>query len=80
MLDPVTTNGAAILTMIALWSTLSSLITYMVTSHRKQQRIDVLEHHLREADSLVDDLLYHEHAQGYAEYVVQEDGSWIRVD
>ncbi len=53
MFDIITTNGAAILTMIGLWSTLTWAITYayMGTKVRdRDYRISVLDWYIYEAD------------------------------
>lgn len=74
----VTTLNMAVL--LVLWMTVTWAFTYMYMEHTRQKQIDVLEHHLREANSLIDDLVYHEmNDDNYAEYEVQEDGSWKRV-
>ena len=74
----VTTLNMAVL--LVLWMSITWMFTYMYMHQSRQKQIDVLEHHLREANSLIDDLVYHEmNDDNYAEYEVQEDGSWKRV-
>jgi hypothetical protein len=43
--------------ILALWTTLTWAITYMVMSYRHERNIDVWAHHLREADLLIDQLI-----------------------
>ena len=56
LFETVTTNGAAILVMLLLWTTLTWTITYMVMRYRNEKNIDVWDHHLREADSIINQL------------------------
>lgn len=53
MLEPVVTNGAAILMIVVLWSTLVWVVTYMVMSEKlrdRDQRIEVLDWYCNDSD------------------------------
>ena len=66
--------------ILALWMTLTWAVTYMVMSHRREQQVSAMEHHIYEQDRLIDELLWEDKTRdGYAEYQVKEDGTWYRV-
>ena len=53
LLEPVVTNGAAILTMIVLWSCLTSILVYFFMSKRVddlREKISVLDWYCYESD------------------------------
>jgi len=50
-------SSATMTVILALWTTLTWAITYMVMSYRHERNIDVWAHHLREADLLIDQLI-----------------------
>jgi thiosulfate reductase cytochrome b subunit len=67
--------------ILSMWVTLTWAVTYMVTSHRRHEQIASLEHHLREANDLIDDLMYHEmNKDPYAEYKLDEYNQWYRAN
>ena len=76
MMETITTNGASILTIIALWSTLTWLVTYMYMSERVR-RIQVIvellqfeiDENEREFGHVLDDYIQHHYS----------DGEWIRL-
>lgn len=80
MFQTVSTNAAAILVNMGLWSTLVWAATYMYMNRRREQQVSALEHHIYEQDRLIDELLWEDGVRnGYAEYEVREDGTWHRV-
>jgi hypothetical protein len=55
LFDPVTTNGAAILTMIGMWMVLTWMATYAFLSRRHQEQIDDLHWYIHEANMRCND-------------------------
>lgn len=66
---------------LMLWAALVSVTTYKVTSNRRQQQIDVLEHHLREAYDDLDDAYYHSmNADAHVDYEIDSQNFWRRME
>lgn len=67
--------------ILAMWMTVIWAITYAVTNHRREKELNWLRKELSEYILLVDELMYGDQDRdGYAEYEVQEDGTWTRVN
>ena len=92
MFETVTTNAVSILTLIVLWSSLVWVATYMYMTEKIRRMEDLVldeqwkrvtaENQLflieNEYGHVIDD--YIEHFEPYAEYEVQDDGSWKKVN
>lgn len=84
MFGTVTTNGASILTIITLWSTLTWAVTYIYMNNKMtklQMYIDAIEF---EYGDLLDDYFDHMYgdvkSEDYAEYELNDKGNWYRVN
>ncbi len=90
MFETITTNGATILVLIAMWGTLIWAATYMYMGyklHQKNEAIDVLDWYIYEAnkdlDKALEDLAAIERDFGhvlddYVEYYYS-DGEWVKA-
>lgn len=59
MLETVTTNGASILTILVMWSTITWMLTYVYMGRKVadlRARIEVLDWYCYESDVTIDDL------------------------
>jgi hypothetical protein len=85
-METVTTNGATILTMLALWGTLTWAFTYMYMGRKVEKLnecIDVLDWYIYESDREVERLIaekretervYGHVMDDYTEYYLTEKG------
>lgn len=90
MFETVTTNGAAILTMILLWSTITWVFTYMYMSEkirRKDEVIKFLDIYIEEDQTYIDMLRGHiEETERQFGHVIDDyidhyysDGEWVKA-
>lgn len=93
MFETVTTNAVSILTLIVLWSSLVWVATYMYMTEKIRRMEDLVldeqwkrvtaENQLflieNEYGHVLDDYIEH-YFEPYAEYEVQDDGSWKKVN
>ena len=90
MFETITTNGATILVLMAMWGTLIWAATYMYMGHKlwkKNETINVLDWYIRDANEDLDkaheDLAAIEREFGhvlddYVEYYYS-DGEWVKA-
>lgn len=86
MFDIVTTNGAAIMTIIVLWVTITWMVTYVYMGQKVedlQNRIDVLDWYCHESDREIRQLtkerreterVYGHVLDDYTEYYLTDKG------
>ena len=80
MFQTVSTNAAGILTIILMWSTLVWAVTYMYMSEKIRREKQAFE---GEFGHVLDDYTDHYYEPMFdigAEYEIQDNGSWKRVN
>jgi hypothetical protein len=82
--ETIATNGATILTMIVLWSTVTWAATYMYMSRQVTELNKYIDWMKFEYGDVIDQWIEHryddERTENYAEYEMNENGSWYRVN
>ena len=83
MLETISTNGATILTIIVLWSTLTWAVTYLYMSRRVTELNKYIDWMEFEYGDVIDQWIEHryddERTEGYIEYEMGDNGAWRQV-
>lgn len=74
MLEIVETNAAAILTMIALWSTVTWAFTYMYMANKQQKKQEVIDF----LDTYIEEC--HSHQDGMADFISWQDRRILELE